>query len=135
MTTIYENTNEPVLFIEQHIDTPVNSERVMRFWYSCNTWGGTCTVLPWTMTDSGYYVQSGYSASFTANSQAMIYNSLTRPPKAAITAAVSRVGNHYHFTINLKNLSGGTLSSANEARLFAVIYEIKTPDLTNPNLF
>ncbi|MFC1878680.1 hypothetical protein ACFLZW_02080 [Chloroflexota bacterium] len=102
------------------------------FWQSCIAWGGgaTCGVLPWTMTDSGWNVQNGYSPSFTATSTTMIETSLARPPLASITAAVGRVGSHYHFDINITNLSGATLSAANEARVFAFIYEVKPPDHT-----
>ena len=68
----------------------------------------------------------------------LIQPELQRAPKAVVNAAMSRVGDHMHFDINVQNLSGVKLSSANSAYVTAIVYEDVThlppPDnLTDTN--
>jgi hypothetical protein len=128
----YQAARQPVIFIEQNVDTPVDYSRMLRFYYSCQAWGGgdNCSLLPFTMTDSGFNTMNGYSYSFMNDTRVMVDASLVRTPGAEISATVQRVGDHYHFDIQVTNQSGMTLSSANEARVYALVYETKPPDGT-----
>jgi uncharacterized repeat protein (TIGR01451 family) len=130
----YALAGKPVVFIEQNVDTPVDESRKNRWWRSCQAWGGgsACGLLPWVMTDGGYNVLNGYSnPGFVNNSRLMIEDSLGRTPKAEISAEVGRVGNSYQFEVQVTNLSGVTLSPSNEATVYAIIYEVVSPDYVN----
>ena len=70
----------------------------------------------------------GSAAAFNYYSQLMISDSLARPPQADISAQVQRVGNSYHFDVEVMNLSGVTLSPSNEATVYAIVYETGSPD-------
>jgi uncharacterized repeat protein (TIGR01451 family) len=120
------------VFLEQNVDTPIDSSRKNRWWRSYLAWVGGPTsgaTLPWTMTDSGYNIIEG-PVNENLGKQ-IINDSLARPPKAAISAQVQRVGNRYHFDIQVTNLSGVTLSSSNEATVYAIVYEKVDPDYVN----
>ena len=128
----YARAGKPVVFLEQNVDTPLDSSRKNRWWRSYLAWGGNPSgaALPWTMTDSGYNTLEGYgsAAAFNYYSQLMIADSLARPPQADISAQVQRVGNSYHFDVEVTNLSGVTLSPSNEATVYAIVYETGSPD-------
>jgi len=126
----YIKAGKPVAFLEQNVDTPLDSSRKNRWWRSYLAWGGNPSgaALPWTMTDSGYNTHEGYGASFTTNSKLMIEDSLARVPQASISAQVQRVGNRYHFDVDVTNLSGVTLSPSNEATVYTIVYETGDPD-------
>ncbi len=79
------------------------------------------------MTDSGRYTLNGYSASFSAINRSMIDNSLALPPKATLSAQVQRIGDKFHFDVEVTNLSGVTLSASNVATVYGVIYEKQAP--------
>jgi hypothetical protein len=116
----YNVQEKPVIFIEQAVDGPVDSSRKSR-WWSAYSSGGSVS-LPLIMVDSGNQISNGYVDHQTVYSN-MIDTALTRPPGAAISAVVSRVGDSLHFDIDLTNLSGVTLSSANKATLYAIVYD------------
>ncbi len=74
------------------------------------------------MVDSGNQISNGYEDFYTKY-KTMVDTSLARPPKAKITAQSQRVGDRFHFDIQVTNLSGVTLSSANSATVYAIVYE------------
>ena len=84
------------------------------------------------MTDSGYNTADG-PVSFPTG-QIMIDDSLARAPKADIFAQVQRVGDSYHFDVQVTNLSGVGLSSSNEATVYAIVYEDVTPNASTTPL-
>ncbi len=130
----YALAGKPVVCIEQNVDTPVDESRKNRWWRSCNAWGGgsACGFLPWVMTDGGYNVLNMYSdPGFIDGSRTIIDDSLGRAPKAEISADVERVGDSYHFDVQVTNLSGVTLSPGNEATVYAIVYEEVSPDYVN----
>lgn len=119
------------MFLEQNVDTPIDSSRKNRWWRSYLAFGGNPggAILPWAMTDSGSQVLFGESGTTFYNySRIMVDAALARPPQANITARVERVGNRYHFDIQVTNLSGVTLSASNEATVYAIVYETGDPD-------
>jgi uncharacterized repeat protein (TIGR01451 family) len=120
----YAAAHQPVVFIEQNVDSPLGN-RINRWWAAH---GSGSVFLPLSMVDSGNQLSNGYlGASAHDTYQAMVDTALARPPQAEITAYSRRVGNHFHFDIQLTNLSGVTLSSSNAAAVHAIVYEEHTP--------
>ena len=79
------------------------------------------------MVDSGNQISSGpvdYSETFAS----MVDTALSRPPACSITATGQRIDDHFHFDIQITNLSGTILSVSNSATVHAMLYEI---DATN----
>jgi len=120
----YADAGKPVVFIEQDVDTPVDSSRKSRWWAAHGS--GTVT-LPLVMVDSGNQISNGYEDFYTKY-KSMVDTALARSPKASITATSQRVDNHFHFEIQATNLSGVTLSSSNSARVYAIVYEDDAAD-------
>ena len=125
----YVKDGQPVLFLEYaYEDWPFSNTPRQSLWYqSYKFWTGGSTFFekPPTMTDSGYNTDDG--AVDATSITTMVDDSLARTPQADIQAAVQRVGNHYHFDVDVTNLSGGTLSTANEATVWAIVYEDVDP--------
>jgi len=122
----YLKAGKPVVFFEQDVDNPIDGTRKNRWWRSYLAFGGNPSgaMLPWVMTDSGSQVIFGETGpTFYNYSTAMIDASLARPPQAGITAQVQRVGNSFHFDVQVTNLSGVTLSPSNEATVYGIVYE------------
>ncbi len=119
LATEYANAGKPVVFLEQDVDTPVDSSRRSRWWAAFGT--GSVT-LPLVMVDSGNQISNGFEDFYTKY-KAMVDASLARPPQANITAQCQRVGNKFHFDIQVTNLSGVTLSGSNSASVYAIVYE------------
>lgn len=118
----YNNAGEPVLFLEQYVHTisPVYPTRYYRWWTAYGS--GDTVYYPMVMIDSGNQISSGPLDYATAY-KSIIDSSLIRNPKGSITATSQRVGDHYHFEIQVTNSSGTPLSSANGATIHAIVYE------------
>ena len=126
----YAAADEPVLFLEQNVDSPLGS-RVNRWWTAYG--GGGSVYLPLNMIDSGQYISSNYLGSSAHDTyKAMVDAELARPAQAEIVALAQRVGNSFHFEGQLTNLSGVTLSSGNSATVHAIVYEEHKPE--DPNV-
>jgi len=119
--------SQPVVFLEYNIDDDRYDERLGR-WFAGYGSGGT-VYLPLAMVDSGKQVYQ--SVGTYAAYQAMVNTSLARPAGAEVGAIWQRVGNHVRFNVTVKNLSGTTLNSANDARVWGIVYEETHVQLTN----
>lgn len=76
------------------------------------------------MVDSGNQISQRYDSSDYYNTyKDMVDTSLARPPQANITVQSQRVGDHFHFDVQVTNLSGVTLSSSNSATVNVIVYE------------
>jgi hypothetical protein len=65
----------------------------------------------------------------------MVDSSIPRGPKAVITATYQINGNIVSYDVSIKNKSGLTLSySTNEARVYGIVYEDKTPGVITANV-
>ena len=125
----YAVADKPVVFLEQNVDSPVG-DRMDRWW---TAHGGGSVTLPLVMVSSGHQFGNGYLGSSAHDTyKSMVDAELARPALAEITAQGQRIGNKVHFDIQLKNLSGVTLSSSNAARVHAIVYEEHTP--VDPNV-
>ncbi|MCP3888676.1 MAG: hypothetical protein GY702_07355 [Desulfobulbaceae bacterium] len=116
----YDAQGKPVVFFEQDVDSPVDGARESRWWASHGN-GGT-VMLPLVMVDSGNQISNGY-VDYQAVYRDLIDSALTRSPGAAISAVVNRIGDSLQFDIDVTNLSGVTLSGANLATLYAIVYD------------
>jgi len=82
------------------------------------------------MVDSGHNAKAGPAAYFAAYST-MVDASLARSPQAELQATWVRQGNKVNFSVQVKNLSGKTLSSSNDATVHAIVYQQQHLQLTN----
>jgi hypothetical protein len=82
------------------------------------------------MVDSGHQISSGY-LDFHTVYKGMIDAELSRPPQAEVTGSARRQGNTYQFSVQVKNLTSTLLSPANDARVYAIVYEDAHVGVTN----
>ncbi len=82
------------------------------------------------MVDSGHNARAGPAAYIAAYST-MVDASLARAPQAELQATWVRQGNKVNFSVQVKNLSGKTLSSSNDASVHAIVYQQQHLQLTN----
>jgi hypothetical protein len=117
-----EYAGQPVVFIEDNVDTPVGGRK--SYWWAAN--GAGSAYLPLTMVDSGHAFTSGYSSSTTYTTyKGMLDASLARPAQAQFTGLNStRVGNHINFNGSVTNLLPTTLPAS--ARVHILVYEEHT---------
>lgn len=113
-----EYAGQPVVFIEYNWDAAPAS-RVNLWW---EAYGGGTATLPLAMVDSGAAVYDGPFDTETVY-RSMIDASLARPPLADVSATWTRIGNQVRFDVQVQNLSGVTLSPANQASVHAIVYE------------
>jgi len=118
--------DQPVVFIEYDVDD-APSDRVSRWWAAFT--GGSVT-LPMVMADSGNQISYG-PVNYRNVYKGMVDTALARPAQAEILANWWRTGNKAGFYIQVKNLSGVTLSSSNFARVYAIVYEDAHVNVTN----
>jgi uncharacterized repeat protein (TIGR01451 family) len=125
-----EYAGQPVLFLEQNVDSSLG-DRKDRWWAAH---GGGTVLLPLSMVDSGNQIHNGYVDSDTSYNafKTMVDTALARPALAEMQAQAQRVGDGFHFEVQLTNLSGVTLSSDNHATVHALVYEEHTP--LDPNV-
>ncbi len=114
------------MFIEYNVDAPPAS-RYGR-WWAAN--GSGSVSLPLSMVDSGFQFMSGYNAGIYDDYKNMVEAALARPPQAELQATWQRTGDHVELDIQVTNLSTETLSAANSAALFAIVYEESQVQLT-----
>ncbi len=112
-------SSQPVVFLEYNIDDDRYDDRRLVWWAGYGA-GGT-VYLPLAMVDSGRLVSQNTGT--YAGYQAMVNNALARPAQAEVSATWQRVGDRARFNVTVKNLSGATLSSANNARVWGIVYE------------
>ena len=110
---------QPVVFLEQNVDAPLGGRTSL--WWAANTNTGTI-YLPLVMADSGHYWGNGY-VSFYSVYQAAVDAEIARPAGADLSAGARRIGNHFRVSVQVTNRSGSTLSSSNQARIQAFVYE------------
>ena len=117
-----EYAGQPVVFIEDHVDTPVGGRK--SYWWAAN--GAGSAYLPLTMVDSGHAFTSGYSSTTTYTTyKNMVDASLARPAQAQFTDLSStRVSNHISFNGRVTNLLPATLPAT--ARVHVLVYEEHT---------
>lgn len=104
------------------MNNPAFASRKNRWFTAYVDEGGGPVYLPMAMVDSGNKISNGvvvYQDKFWS----MVNLSLARPPQAEVQASWMRQGNQVKFSVQVKNLSGKTLSSANSAAVNAIIYE------------
>jgi hypothetical protein len=121
----YHDNNKPVLFIEQYVRAPVYPIRYYRWWAAYNE---SSAYYPLIMVDSGDQISTGpvdYSERFAS----MVDTALLRPPTCSIKATSQRIADHFHFDIQITNLSGMTLSISNSATIHAILYEINATNV------
>jgi hypothetical protein len=120
MDDLAENTYEgqPVVFLEYDLNSaPVS--RFSRFWAG---YGGGYASNPLVMVDSGNNAKAG-PATYIAAYSTMVDGSMARAPGAEVQAFWSREGNKVNFSVKVKNLSGKTLNTNNEATVHVLVYE------------
>jgi Viral BACON domain len=105
------------VFVEQNVDTPAG-DRISRFWAAFSA--GTA-YLPLVLADSGHRLLTGDQPAIAL--QSAVNSELARPPLAEIRAWARRAGGGVRVYATLRNTSGTTLSDANHATLFALVYE------------
>ncbi len=115
----YNKVGEPVLFLEQYVNNPAFATRYYRWW---TAYGSGSVSYPIVMVDSGNQISNG-PLDYATVYKDIVNTSLTRNPKGSITATSRRVGDYYHFEIQVTNWSGTILSSANGATVHAIVYE------------
>jgi hypothetical protein len=81
------------------------------------------------MVDSGNNARAGPAAYIAAYST-MVDASMARQPQAEVQAFWVRQGNKVNFSVQVKNLSGKTLSSSNDATVHAIVYQQQHLQLT-----
>jgi hypothetical protein len=119
--------NQPAIFLEYIYATAPDS-RKGRFW---EAYGGSSAGYPMIIVDSGHQVQSGVVPYYNTY-KAMVDQELARPPQAEVQATWQRNGNKVTFLIQVNNLSGVALSSAqNKATVHAIVYEDKKVGVTS----
>lgn len=116
----YKVAAQPVVFIEQDVDTPIDGSRRSRWWAAYDSSGSV--YLPLILVDSGNQITNG-SEDYLPVYRNMVENALARPPGAAIFAVINRINDDLQFAVDVTNLSGVTLSAANRARVYAFAYE------------
>jgi hypothetical protein len=109
---------QPVVFLEYNVFAAPR-DRTSRF--EAGFSGGTA-YFPWVMVDSGNVTKDGPLTYYSAYSS-MVDNSMARPPQADVQAFWVRQGNKVNFSVQVKNLSGKTLNSSNNAAVHVLIYE------------
>lgn len=111
--------DQPVVFLEHDVDHP-GGNRLDRWWAG---WAvGGSVYLPLVMVDSGDQCRSG-SIDFAWVYGRMVESAMARPAQARLEVERERDGNAFRFSVEVTNLSGVTLGSANDATLTAIVYE------------
>ena len=87
-------------------------------------------LTPLVMVDSGNNAKAG-PAVYLAAYSTMVDASLARAPQAELQAYWSRQGDKVNFSVQVKNLSGRTLSSGNGATVHAIVYQQEHLQLTD----
>ena len=82
------------------------------------------------MIDSGNRISTGY-LDFYPVYKAMVDTALSRPAQAEVQAYCRRVGDRLQFHVQVRNLSGATLSDANSAAVHGIVYEEAQVKVTN----
>jgi hypothetical protein len=122
-----EYANQPVVFLE--VDQVYHKVGTRdQIWWA--VWNKSSASWPMVMVDSGHQISSGYH-DFYQTFKEMIDAELPRTPQAEVTGSVHREGNAYQFSVQVKNLTGTTLSSANNARVYTIVYEDAYVGVTN----
>ena len=116
-----------MVFLEYDVDNAPYS-RYGKWWAAYG--GGGSVTLPLVMADSGHQFSYGY-LDFHSVYKAMVDTEMARPPQAEIQTAWRRVGDKVVFYVQVKNLSGVTLSSDNDATMHVIMYEDVRVKLTN----
>jgi hypothetical protein len=120
-------SGQSVVFLEYNVDDDRYDLRQWR-WFA-GYGGGGSVFLPLAMVDSGK--QTRQSVGTYPAYQSMVNTSLARPAQAEVSADWQRVGNHVRFNATVKNLSGTTLNTAKDARVWGIVYEETHVQLTN----
>ena len=81
------------------------------------------------MVDSGHNARAGPAAYIAAYST-MVDASLARLPQAELQATWVRQGDKVNFSVQVKNMSGKTLSPSNDATVHAIVYQQQHLQLT-----
>lgn len=116
-----EFADQPVLFLEQNIDSPIGDRRSR--WEASYSGDWRYTYLPWVMADSGNRLSSGPVA-FANVYRGIVQAEMARPPQAAIEAYARRVGDSVRVYARFTNQSQATLMDAsNGATIHAITWE------------
>jgi hypothetical protein len=114
-----EYASQPVVFLEvDEVYHKVGNRD--QIWWA--VWNKNSASWPMVMVDSGHQISSGY-LDFHTKYKEMIDAELVHPPQAEVTGSVHRAGNAYQFSVQVKNLTNTPLSSANDAHVYAIVYE------------
>lgn len=118
---IIDYANQPVVFIEDNVDNPVDPFH-RASWIAAREELGNSWTLPYIEVGSGRRISNGY-VDFNQVYTDMISADAALPAQADITATYSREGNALHYTISVTNHSGVALSEGNAAQLSVVVFE------------
>jgi hypothetical protein len=136
----------------------LNNARKSLWWQSYKAINPTATsaYFPWVMVDSGKRIN--YGTSTTSYDEVnyydslfgveitktvtlldvfkdMVDNTIYRSPQAVITATYQINGNVVTYDMTVKNKSSVTLSySSNQASLYGIVFEDKTPGVITANV-
>ena len=112
-----EYAGSPIVFLEH----PVTDPPLSRF--SRYLSASVSTIPPMVMIDSGNQVSSGIMNYYSVY-KSLVDQALTRPPRGGIQATWKRIGDQVHFSVQVTNQSGGTLSLLqNAATVHVMVYE------------
>lgn len=114
----YDYRSKPVVFIEHGLTGPRRSR------YDAARGSGT-NLYPMVIADSGHqYADRAKSGTdYYEYYQGMVDAELLRPPGAEVAAQYTIDSGRYTVKVNVKNLSGTTLSSSNSATVGLIVYE------------
>ncbi|MHB0876475.1 MAG: InlB B-repeat-containing protein [Anaerolineae bacterium] len=117
--------DQRVVFLEHNSDNPLGSR------YSRFTAAEPGAVQkPHIIVDSGHAYTSGLrepATVFYTDYKALVDAELARPAQAVAEAYSTRVGDVMHVYLQVQNLSGTTLSAANDATATAIVYQDVVP--------
>jgi hypothetical protein len=124
----YSRQRKPVVFVEHLIDdcrtgNPcVGSADRLQIFRAADP---NANTLPLQMSDSGQKTRWGNSSDFEREMRQMIDPELRRLPQVEIAAYFQRVGNTAKVQAYVTNRSGGELTTADRAQVWAILYEEK----------
>ncbi|MGE5223402.1 MAG: hypothetical protein ACM3PY_13275 [Omnitrophica WOR_2 bacterium] len=118
---IIDDANQPVVFIEDNVDKPVDSFH-KNAWVAAHDGGTINWTLPYIEVGSGRRISNGY-VDFNQVYTSMINADAALPPQADVSAVYNRVGNSLHYSINVTNHSGMDLSTNNGAQVSVIVFE------------
>ena len=114
--------HRPVVFLENYYyDAP--GDRIWRVYYAIP---GSSYSFPLIILDSGNLWSMG-PTDYSADYRALVETALARPPEGSIRVQRQRVNDTFEFTIQVTNNTGVTLSTANHASVYAIVFE-DSPD-------